>query len=101
MYYNITWKGDADMDDKLKDQEVLGERWEDLKNRDPKNTSQEIKLLKKKIRYLKEKVQSYEDELAVLEGGYAVKERYTVREEGMDHLAELSNTVGDDHTRKF
>jgi len=89
------------MDDKMHDKEILGERWEDLKNRDPKNTSQEIKLLKKKIKYLKEKVQSYEDELAVLEGGFARKERYVVREEGMDHLAELSNTVGDDHTRKF
>lgn len=89
------------MDEMPQEKDLLGEKWEDLKNRDPKNTSQEIKLLKKKIKYLKEKVQSYEDELAVLEGGYATKERYRVREEGMDHLAEMSNTIGDDHTRKF
>lgn len=89
------------MDKKVKDQEVLGERWDNLEKRDPKNTTQEIKLLKKKIKYLKEKVKSYEEELTILEGGFATEERYKVREEGMDQLAELSNTIGDDHTRKF
>lgn len=83
------------------EKEALGEKWEDLKNRDPKNTSKEIKLLKKKIRYLTERVKMYEDELAQLEGIYDVKRKKDFREEGLDQLAELQRTVGDDHTRRI
>lgn len=89
------------MDDPLKNNEVLGEKWENLEAKDPKNTSKEIKLLKKKIKYLKEKVAEYEDELAILEGGFARKERYQVKGEGLDQVAKMKTTVGDDHTRKF
>ena len=34
------------------EEQALGEKWEDLKDRDPKNTHKEMKLLKKKIKYL-------------------------------------------------
>lgn|SRR5690554_1778924 len=83
------------------EKEALGEKWDDLKNRDPKNTSKEIKLLKKKIKYLKERVQQYEDELAEMEGIYDVKRKFNIEEEGLDRLAELKRTVGDDHTRRI
>ena len=89
------------VEDDAREKEALGEKWEDLKNREPKNTSKEIKLLKKKIRYLTERVRMYEDELAELEGIYDVKRKRNVDEEGLDRLAELQRTVGDDHTRRI
>ena len=95
----VQMKMDYDTDEREK--EILGEKWEDLKNREVKNTSKEIKLLKKKIRYLKDRVSMYEDELATLEGGYVMKDRFGKEEEGLDRLAEMKRTVGDDHTRKI
>jgi len=85
----------------LKKEEVLGEKWENLESKEVKNTSKEIKLLKKKIKYLTERVKMYEDELATLEGIYDVKRDYNIDEEGLDRLAELQRTVGDDHTRRI
>ncbi len=113
------------------EEQALGEKWEDLKDRDPKNTHKEMKLLKKKIvylnerislykeevdtpenldelqlimnkiDYLEEKVASYETELATLEGSYKVKEQYKMKEDGLNRLAEMKRTIGDDLTRKF
>jgi hypothetical protein len=83
------------------ERDALGEKWENLENKEPKNTSKEIKLLKKKIKYLTERVKMYEAELAELEGIYDVKRDYDIDEEGLDRLAELQRTVGDDHTRRI
>ncbi|WP_312652674.1 hypothetical protein [Proteiniclasticum sp.] len=84
------------------EKETLGEKWENLDNREPKNTYKEIRLLRKKIRYLKDRVAMYEDELATLEGGFDMKDRFAAEEEeGFDRLAEMNRTVGDDHMRKF
>ena len=54
-----------------------------------------------KIDYLEEKVASYETELATLEGSYKVKEQYKMKEDGLNRLAEMKRTIGDDLTRKF
>jgi len=83
------------------EREALGKKWENLENKEVKNTSKEVKLLKKKIKYLTERVKMYEDELATLEGIYDVKREYNIDEEGLDRLAELQRTVGDDHTRRI
>ena len=84
------------------EKEILGEKWENLDSKEPKDTHKEIKLLRKKIKYLKNRVSMYEDELATLEGGFGMKDRFgTEEEEGLDRLAEMKRTVGDDHTRKF
>lgn len=84
------------------EKEILGEKWENLENKEPKDTHKEIKLLRKKIKYLKDRVGMYEDELATLEGGFGMKDRFgREEEEGLDRLAEMKRTVGDDHTRKF
>ncbi len=83
------------------EREALGEKWDNLENKDPKNTSKEIKLLKKKIKYLTERVKMYEDELATLEGIYDVKRHFDMEEEGLEQQAEMQRTIGDDHTRRI
>lgn len=113
------------------EEQALGEKWEDLKDRDPKNTHKEMKLLKKKIKYLnerislykheidtleksheeqlitnkidylEEKVALYETELATLEGSYEVKNQHKMKDDGLNRLAEMKRTIGDDLTRKF
>ncbi|NLB21166.1 MAG: hypothetical protein GX829_10210 [Clostridium sp.] len=113
------------------EEQALGEKWEDLKDRDPKNTHKEMKLLKKKIKYLQERVTLYKDEiisyesgdqedsltkkiqylaerialyeteLATLEGSYEVKNQHKMKDDGLNRLAEMKRTIGDDLTRKF